>query len=116
MKPALSQEFLQWVVQQNAKLEKLDRLGAAEREQIFWQVAKLTEETGELAEAVMAMEGLQRAEKTPPDTKDAAALEVADVIITTLLLANRLGVDVNNALERKIEKIDRRFAEVNVKQ
>lgn len=73
MKP-LSKDFLAWITQQDAKLKILDIQQAgetSERERVFWQLAKLTEETGELADAIIAHTGLQRPEKTPSNTKDA---------------------------------------------
>lgn len=119
MKP-LSKEFRTWIIHQNKKLQTRDDMhgagGAAAREQIFWQIAKLMEESGELSDTILAHHGLQRTDKTPSETKDAIALEVADVLIVTLLLAERLDIDVNNALSRKMGKIDKRFAGVKVKQ
>lgn len=76
------------------------------------RVCKLTEEVGELAGEVLAYEGKQRAEKLAARDKDALGDEVADVLICTLLLAESMGVDVDEALQRKIAKVDQRFADM----
>ena len=39
--------------------------------------------------------------------------EFADVLITTLLLAQEMNVDIEKALEDKIKKIDKRYEKSN---
>ena len=72
-------------------------------------VIKLMEELGELAEQVLASQSLQRKEKAKSFDKAALGEEVADVLITTLLVARDLGVDVTHALENKMAKIEARY-------
>lgn len=70
---------------------------------------KLAEEVGELSNAVLAHFSFQRKDKLEKAEKDNLPEEFADVIITSLLLANCLGVDVGHALEKKIAKIQARY-------
>jgi len=105
----LSTELTNWIAKQRLVL---DRLAAFqnEREAMFAQTTKLTEEVGELAEAVIALHKLQRADKTSDDLHEHLAEECADVIITTLIIADRVALDINGALAKKIEKINARFS------
>jgi len=41
--------------------------------------------------------------------KESLSEEFADVVITTLLLAKAMNVDVEKALEKKAEKINERY-------
>ena len=62
------------------------------------------EELGELCEQTLLQGKLQRSEKLHTD-ESALANEFADILITTLLLAENMSIDVIKALEDKIEKI-----------
>lgn len=66
---------------------------------------KMAEELGELCAEVLATSKLQRAEKLDAHSHESLDEEFADVIITTLLLADSLNVEVNQALEKKMQKI-----------
>jgi NTP pyrophosphatase (non-canonical NTP hydrolase) len=68
---------------------------------------KIMEEVGELAEQVLKSEKLQRKEKLAEDS-GAIGHEFADVIITVLLLAENMDVDIRKALDEKIAKIKSR--------
>jgi len=72
----------------------------------YTMLAKLMEEMGELSEAILKSDNLQRAdkEKIMGDINH----EIADVILCSLVLARELGVDVEKALLEKIEKIKSR--------
>ena len=52
---------------------------------------------------------MQRKQKLDNHNKDNLSGEFADVIITTLLLAKAMNVDIEKALERKIEKVSKRY-------
>jgi NTP pyrophosphatase (non-canonical NTP hydrolase) len=73
------------------------------------QTVKLNEEIGELCEAVLALDSLQREEKLAADGEHDVADEFADVIITAFLLADSIGIDPATALERKIEAVEARY-------
>ncbi len=109
----ISQELIDWVERQSGRLNKHFPV-ATKREGLFGRVAKLTEEVGELAEAILASERLQRQEKldgasSAHEAVENIGAECADVIITTLLLAQQAGVDINQALAHKTARIDARF-------
>lgn len=75
--------------------------------QIFARIVKMSEEQGELSEAVLNYFSLQR--KTKNQTgKDEVANEIADVIICASLLAHELGIDLEECLKYKMEKIKAR--------
>lgn len=74
---------------------------------IFARIVKISEEQGELSEAVLNYFSLQR--KTKNQTgKDEVANEIADVIICTSLLAHELDIDLEECLKYKMEKIKAR--------
>lgn len=72
-------------------------------------LAKLSEETGELAEAILAFYGEQRASKGKrPHVRHEIALEIADVYIVTALLARHFDIDITSALSEKMAQIRQR--------
>ncbi len=79
------------------------------RERVLARAVKLSEELGELCSEVLASGGDQRKEKLAHHNKLTLQNEFADVIITTLLLAQSLDVDIQQALEQKIEEINKRY-------
>ncbi len=80
-----------------------------EEKRILVRTVKLTEEVGELCDAVLTFNSMQRSEKLEKYNPDNLPHEFADVVITTLLLAEVMGVDIEKALESKIEKINKRY-------
>lgn len=64
---------------------------------------KIMEEIGELSEELLSLDQIQRTEKLAAK-KSKIDDELADVIITTLLLAENLGVDIKKAIEDGIDK------------
>lgn len=86
----------------------LDSLGGLSQENMaLAQTVKLTEEVGELASSVLETEDLQRHRDT--DSTPPLEMELADVLITTLLLAETLDVDVEAALDEKVDRIEDRY-------
>lgn len=73
------------------------------------RTVKLGEEYGELCNEIMFLNNEQRPEKVAGRSPTALDDEVADVLITTLLVADACGVDVVAALVRKIAKIEARY-------
>ncbi|MFA6422685.1 MAG: MazG nucleotide pyrophosphohydrolase domain-containing protein, partial [Candidatus Buchananbacteria bacterium] len=65
---------------------------------------KLAEETGELSSEVLKSINIQRKEKLVHNNVEKLADECADVIITTLLLAEVMGIDIGKAINEGIEK------------
>jgi len=76
---------------------------------ILAQTVKLTEELGELCSEVLAHKSLQRKQKLDNYNKKNISEEFADVIITALLLAKTMNVDIEKALENKLKKINKRY-------
>jgi len=72
-------------------------------------LARLTEEVGELARALMHEHG----GKTPKqgEAKGDIAEEVADAIFVLLCLANSLGIDLDEAFARMMQKYRERDGE-----
>jgi len=65
----------------------------------FEMLAALTEEVGELADAMLAHEGI----KGTAD-EDKLREELGDVLFAILCIANRYGIDAGDALRMSIEK------------
>ena len=92
--------------QENERL--LDSLpGLSEDNIALAQSVKLSEEVGELGTAVLDAHQLQRPREETTDKE--LAMEIADVLITAMLLGETLGVDIEQALEQKMERIDTRY-------
>ena len=72
---------------------------------ILAKTVKLTEEVGELANDILATLSIQRKSKLEEFDKTNLYQEVADIIISTIVLANILRVDVDRAVKEKMEKI-----------
>ncbi|WP_409485224.1 phosphoribosyl-ATP pyrophosphohydrolase [Arsenicicoccus dermatophilus] len=67
-----------------------------------WVLLKLTEEVGELVQAHLSSSGQGRDRgRSPEELAEAVRGEVADVLAMTLVAAQRLGVDVEEALAEK---------------
>ncbi len=80
-----------------------------EEKRILARTVKLGEEFGELCDEVLHFHFMQRQDKRAIHDADNLSHEFADVIITTFLLAEVMGVDIEDALEKKIEKIKERY-------
>lgn len=76
---------------------------------ILARTVKLTEELGELCNEVLTHSSLQRKQKLDNIDTENLPQEFADVIITALLLAKAMNVDIENALLKKIDKINKRY-------
>lgn len=70
---------------------------------VFAKIAKVVEEFGELAEVLLANSNLQRKDKDFSDIQTKIEGEFADVIATVLLLGIELDVDIEKAIEKKID-------------
>ena len=81
----------------------------SDKELLFQRAVKITEEVGELCSEVLSFAKIQRQHKIDRSNKETVQDEFADVIITTLLLAKSMDVDIKDALVKKIAKIHSRF-------
>jgi len=104
----LSKELLEYIDWQDEHLRSLHGNYSDEQKRALARTVKLQEESGELAEAVLAWCSFQRSEKMENKAMKMPN-EIADVIITTLLIAKTTGIDVNEALREKIAVIKERF-------
>jgi NTP pyrophosphatase (non-canonical NTP hydrolase) len=76
---------------------------------ILAMMVKIQEEIGELSEQVLALSSLQRKEKLDGDAKELIKGEIADVLISTMLLARATGTDPFDAMEKKMVRIRERY-------
>jgi len=103
-------DLLEFINKKDRRLKGKYEKGVSQRERILFRTVKLGEEYGELCESVLAINKIQRREKPDKINTDLAG-EIADVIITALLLAESLGIDIQQALKRKMKTIDKRYFE-----
>ena len=102
-------KLLEWVKKESGRLEKDHGKYSNQDKQIFACAIKLGEEFGELCQEVLFHSSLQRKSKMDKFKKENLSEEFADVLISTLLLAQEMNVDIEKALENKIKKIDKRY-------
>ena len=102
-------KLLKWVKKESERLEKDHKRYPDQDKQIFARTIKLGEEFGELCQEVLFHSYRQRKSKMDKFKKENLPDEFADVLITTLLLAQEMNVDIEKALEDKIKKIDKRY-------
>ena len=77
-------------------------------------IARLTEEVGELAREVNHRFGQKpKKEEEPPGD---LGMEMADILFVIVCMANREGIDLDEAFERMMKKIERRDADRWVKK
>lgn len=71
-------------------------------------LTRLTEEVGELAREINHRFG----EKTrkPEEPAGDLAMEIADILFVLICIANREGLDLDQAFDRMMEKVERRDA------
>lgn len=110
----ISDNLANWIKSQSKKLEISFGKGQTQREKLYARTIKLNEEVGELCEEILAHNNDQRKDKLENKSKNNIAHEIADVLIVTLLIAETLQIDSNKALEEKIKKVDKRFADITI--
>lgn len=98
------------------KIKELDskrpviyQLNTQREKEILTKTIKLNEEVGELCNDTLSVLKLQRKSKLERFDKRNFYEEFADVIITTVQLANAAGVDLERALNDKLTKIETRY-------
>lgn len=69
-------------------------------------LARLTEEVGELARELNHRYGQKT--KKPDEPAGDLPLELADILFVLICLANREGVDLDDAFDRMMQKVERR--------
>jgi NTP pyrophosphatase (non-canonical NTP hydrolase) len=71
-------------------------------------LARLTEEVGELARELNHRYGPKT--KKPDEPEQDVALELADIVFVCVVLANQMGLDLQDAIERTLTKYQVRDA------
>lgn len=71
-------------------------------------LARLTEEVGELAREINHRFG-QKTKKSEEVEGD-LGMELADILFVLICIANREGIDLQQAFDRMLEKVERRDA------
>lgn len=95
----------------NEKTKPHYKLYSQEEKEILTKTVKLNEEVGELCNDILGILKLQRKAKMKNFDKRNIYQEFADVIITTIQLAQVAGVDIERAIEDKLKKIEKRHQE-----
>ena len=72
---------------------------------ILARTVKLQEEVGELANDILSILSLQRKSKLAEFEKTNMYEEFADVILSVIMLANSVGVDMERAINHKYQKL-----------
>ena len=103
------QQLLSFIALEDRRLKSRFESYPDNQRRILARMVKLSEEVGELADAVLGYNDMQRQDKLDQKKTDDVSQELADVIITTLLLAHSLNVDISEALTQKMEKINTRY-------
>jgi len=104
----LDKKLLNFISRESKRLIRFYGSNTDSRTRNLARLAKVTEELGELSNEVLAIDGDQRSSKLSGNHREKAAEEIADVIITVLLLAEHLDLDAERALKQKIKKIKNR--------
>lgn len=103
-------ELMDFIRKESKRLDQRDPEFKGQDKKILAGAVKLSEEVGELSDEILADFKLQRGDKQyEKDSENRLAGEVADVLISTLILAQILDLDVENALEDKVEQIKSRY-------
>jgi len=69
-------------------------------------LARLIEETGELARLLNHLEGYKP--KKPDEEEQDLGLELADIVYTVICIANAQGIDLEDAFNRTMRKVETR--------
>jgi NTP pyrophosphatase (non-canonical NTP hydrolase) len=102
-------ELKQFIKKEDARLKDNWENYSDEGKRALARTVKLSEELGELCDEVLGHNQMQRPEKLAKREAGNLPDEFADVIIVTMLLAETMGVDIEEALANKIKKIDKRY-------
>ncbi len=85
------------------------KLYSQTEKEILTKTVKLNEEVGELCNDILSILKLQRRAKLEKFDRRNIYQEFADVIITTIQLAQVAGVDIDRAVGDKLKKIEERY-------
>jgi NTP pyrophosphatase (non-canonical NTP hydrolase) len=100
-----SKQFRDFIEQQDAFWE--GKTSSTHKEKLLARGVKLSEETGEVCDAILGSLNDQRKNKQKQKHSDVGE-ELADVIIVCGMIARTLNIDINEKLLTKMEKIEKR--------
>ncbi len=89
------------------------KLRTPQEQEILSRTVKLNEEVGELCNDILSILKLQRKAKLEKFDKRNVYQEFADVIMTTIQLANAANVDIERALDDKLKKVEEKYEKVD---
>jgi NTP pyrophosphatase (non-canonical NTP hydrolase) len=107
--PLELKDLLRFIEVEDEKLKRRYDSLSNQEEMILARTVKLGEEFGELCEEVLAYNSLQRKQKLDNHGKENLREEFADVIIPALLLAKSMNVNIESALEVKMQRLNQRL-------
>ena len=93
------------------RLDDHYRLNGDKRTRLLAHMVKIQEEVGELSDELLTYLELQRQHKLDKAEKGNLEKEIADVIISTCTFAMNLGVDLDEAITRRMEIVKTRKLE-----
>ena len=100
-------EIMSFIKKESERLKQ--KYGYDDKEKrILARAVKLSEEMGEFSNEILSHISMQREDKEQTN-KDKLSEEFADVIITAFLLADILGINFQEAIKNKINKIEKRY-------
>ncbi len=100
------EEFLIFIETIDIELKEKYFKNSTKQEIAYTSTIKLSEEVGELCNEILKLFKLQREEKL---TKVKVESELADVIISTLIIAQTLNLNIKELLQTRQEEISKRF-------
>ena len=101
----LTKEFQEFINEQNRLLSEKSKTN---REHLMASVIKLSEETGEVADAVLGILKRQRKQKIKDSKEIDLGKELADVMIVCSIIAKTAHIDIDRSLQEKILRIQER--------
>jgi len=96
------------------RFKAMNKDNASDKERLYAQTVKLGEEFGELCEAIMAHAGDQRKEKLEQHSPQKLKEELADCVVVLFILAEKLQVDLPQALREKTAILQDRYKDIGV--
>ncbi len=100
-------ELNQLIDKEIARIDEYHK-GRDDKERLMASALKIGEELGELYNELLAHKGYQRKSKLEKLDKEEIEKEIADVIITTFILARKLEINIEDALKLKLDKLKQR--------
>lgn len=108
-------QLTRWANRQIGVIARITGTGRNSEGFLLAQAVKLSEEVGELHAEILGHLRMQRSDKTKAFSTEALAGELADVVMCAAVLSQVLGVDLNDALQNKMDTVERRMAALDIR-